>query len=292
MSDKIVGGVVVYEPEILKLTRTLDSIKSQCSKIILFSNSPLNDKDLQNLKHSNNIEFLGKNTNMGLGHAHTELIKRAIEIGGGYLILSDQDTIYPSNYVENMLNLKYEKHTIACPAWIDLNDTATNVVDQHFLQKTRISIGKSDKIEQMAHGISSGMFINLKKLNANILPDENLFIDWIDNDWCWRLVSQGHEIIYNPNVTLKHDLGSSKIRFSTLSYTRRSPIRDYYILRNLIYILLYRNYKVRVKPYLLKKLIQHILFSLFSSRTNYFSRMKYIFKAIKDGLFKKLGIFH
>jgi rhamnosyltransferase len=289
MEEIIIGGIVLYNPKIDCLLKTIDSIQNQCHKILLYLNSPISDifflKDL----YPNKIEIFGNGANMGLGYAHNKLIKESSLFDGDYLILSDQDTIYPSNFTYEMLEFKDQNFTIACPAWIDINDKSLKVVDQYFLLNNQLYRDNTNQSRPMAHAISSGMFVNLKKLDGTILPDNDLFIDWIDNDWCWRLISSGQKIIYNPKVVLNHNLGNTKIQYSILTFTKRNHIRDYYIIRNMLYILIYKKYNINVKPYLIKKFIHHSLLSVMSSERNIHTRIWYLFCALKDGALGKLG---
>ena len=66
--------------------------------------------------------------------------------------------------------------------------------------------------------------------------DENLFIDYVDTDYCIRLRKSGYKLIQFARPIMMHSLGITK---DTLGYSfyEHSPIRNYYIFRNKLYIL-------------------------------------------------------
>ena len=161
---------------------------------------------------------------------------------------------------------------------------------KQFVLKEKKIIFKAPELKDcLAHAISSGMFVNLQNINSDILPDDKLFIDWVDNDWCWRLISEGHIIRYNSKLMLKHKLGNEDTSIFSRIFTKRGPIRDYYIIRNAVFILLHRNYKVHIRSYLIKKVLHHILFSILTDPKNLSKRIPLLTKAILHGIQAKLG---
>jgi len=41
--------------------------------------------------------------------------------------------------------------------------------------------------------------------------NEDLFIDWVDFEWCWRARKKGYKIIGNANVVITHQLGDAAV---------------------------------------------------------------------------------
>jgi len=289
--EKVLGGIVVYNPKLTTLKETLTSLLANCSKVLVFRNSVL-DVSIEHIlveQYTGRIEFIGSGRNVGLGEAHVYFLNYARHAKYDYLILSDQDSYYPVNYTESMLNFTCDDFCIVCPAWTDLNKRRNqNGIGQYFLSGNKIIFRTGDSFGNLSHGISSGMFINMKIIPEYIMPDSQFFIDWIDNDWCWRLISEGYVIGYNPNIMLKHDLGDN--RSLLFGYTKRSAVRNYYIIRNLVFMIIKRSYKVRVKQYLLTKLCQHIFIVLFLSSGSFARRFSLVFNAFSKGRQGILGM--
>lgn len=289
--EKVLGGIVVYNPVLGTLNDTISSLLVNCSKVLLFRNSVLGKSLAQTLveKYTDRLEFVGCGENVGLGEAHVFFLNYARQAEYDYLILSDQDSYYPENFTKGMLEFGNDNCCIVCPAWVDLNSGRHEYrMGQYFLEGANLKFKDGDNSGNLAHGITSGMFINMKILPEHIMPDMQLFIDWIDNDWCWRLISEGFVIGYNPEIILKHELGDD--RSALFGFTRRSETRNYYILRNLVFLLINRSYKVRVKRFLIIKLCQQVLMVLFLSRGSFIKRFSLVSNALYRGYRGILGL--
>ncbi|MCD8263128.1 MAG: hypothetical protein LUD02_02390 [Tannerellaceae bacterium] len=133
--------------------------------------------------------------------------------------------------------------------------------------------------------ISSGTLSPVKIAGAYKL-DNNLFIDYVDSEWCWRLRSNGIGIYLTTKTYLNHQLGSGIIDLKFLKLPHCTPVRAYYITRNII-ILSFRKYtpqRWKIKAYF-KLITRLFLFPiLFKPRREYLRNM---LKGISDGLKQK-----
>jgi len=84
--------------------------------------------------------------------------------------------------------------------------------------------------------VTSGSLLDLNVFKEIGEFDENLFIDYVDTDYCIRLRKSGYKLIQFARPIMMHSLGITK---DTLGYSfyEHSPIRNYYIFRNKLYIL-------------------------------------------------------
>ena len=62
--------------------------------------------------------------------------------------------------------------------------------------------------------------------------DEDLFIDWVDLEWCWRARHKGYQVIGSGDVEVSHSLGDTSRNIGYREVNLRSPLRHYYITRN------------------------------------------------------------
>jgi rhamnosyltransferase len=272
------------------LSSTIDYFQANSVDVLLYLNS---DLDSTKTYVERNIVVLGTGCNSGIAKAHSSLLDYATQKGYEYLIISDQDTVYPEKYISSMLEFVdiYEGVSVICPAWINLNSTDKHPEKQYVLEDTKMKLRVPNYGERLAHGISSGMFIVLKQLAGTQCIDDELFIDWVDNDFCWTLNSLGHQIQYNNKINLSHSLGDNVKKIGRIKITTRPPIRDYYIVRNSFFLILYRNYNLQVKGYLILKFFSHITLSLLSSETfeSFKNRFVLLSKAIYHSSRKRLG---
>ena len=80
--------------------------------------------------------------------------------------------------------------------------------------------------------ISSGTAATVETFERAGLMDEDLFIDFVDTEWCLRCRRRNIPIHVMPGAVMIHSVGSRSIdlRFTTVSV--HSPVRCYYQIRN------------------------------------------------------------
>ena len=92
----------------------------------------------------------------------------------------------------------------------------------------------------MSHAIASGTLMPASALRTIGLMQENLFIDWVDLEWCWRASNQhGYQTICTGDVVVEHTMGDGSVQFLGKKVSIRSPLRHYYMVRNAVHIALH-----------------------------------------------------
>ena len=145
------------------------------------------------------------------------------------MVLSDQDTVYPPNAISDLP--RYSEDGLKQPSAIcDLNKAGRMVhsFDSIFFTPSQVKQGDYELLQ----AIASGKVIRLSALEQVGLMMEELFIDWVDIEWCWRARSSGYQIIGSANVVIDHTLGDESRNLGYREVNLRSPTRHYYITRN------------------------------------------------------------
>ena len=95
--------IVTYNPDIDRLLSLLESICFQVDYIFIIDNSTKN----LILKESNfeNIKIVNNGKNLGIAEAQNIGIKLSQKHKSDFILTSDQDTIFPNNYVNKMLEI-------------------------------------------------------------------------------------------------------------------------------------------------------------------------------------------
>jgi rhamnosyltransferase len=110
---------------------------------------------------------------------------------------------------------------------------------------------------------------------------EELFIDYVDFEWCWRVLKYGYKIISIPAVSIRHKLGDVTKTIGNRKIAIRSRIRYYYMIRNGFYIIfhtdLLKNYE---KILFLRELFIKIAGICLIEK----KALPLIYKAIRDGI--------
>lgn len=138
-------------------------------------------------------------------------------------------------------------------------------------------------VTEVSYTMNSISLIPLKLFNKVGLMDESLFIDGVDDEWCWRAAKvTGCRFFIDDNVIIKHNLGRSGGKIGKRTISIASPKRLYYQYRNYIW-LKKRDYVPRqwIRYNGWKYLLKIIYYPLFVSPR--FINLKYIIKGICDG---------
>jgi len=270
--------IVIYKPDLLELTETINSIIKQVSYCIIVDNgnTKVNFPDFKNLLYFN------LNKNYGIAYAQNIGIEVARKYNIEFIIFSDQDTKYSPDYIIKMLSFynnykKKEKLGAIVPRLYDKNKCCESKIA---LKKFSYIKPEKNKIYYVAHAISSGTFIPIKNFDKIGYMRDELFIDWVDYEWCWRALKMGYKIISIPDVSIEHMMGDSIINIAGRKIAIKKKLRYYYTIRNGIYIIKYLNVlniseKILFGIDLLKKIIGLLFIE---------NRIIYIIiKAINDG---------
>lgn len=230
--------LVTYNPDKESLLRLISSIEQQVSEIVIVDNTPGRCELLETIS-TGKIEIIYLKSNMGIAYAQNVGIQRSLEKSADYIMLSDQDTVYPVNYIKDMLEVFKTAENIAAvaPAFLDKNKKSRD----GFISLTPLifkSFFPQSGFHEVMQVISSGKILKAEHLKKTGLMDESLFIDWVDLEWCWRAGKKGFKIIGNADVVIQHQLGDSSRNIGFREVNIRSPLRHYYITRNAFHLAL------------------------------------------------------
>ena len=226
---------VLYKPNIDEFYKTLDSIKNQVNHLIIVVNE---NAEYNFSNYSNSVQIsLGKN--FGIAYAQNRGIEKAISLSSDYILLSEQDTVYPTNYISSFIPYIQKNYAdVYCPVFYDkVKNTYSPIMVGKFK-----AIYKYDEPIYVEHAIASGTLIKSDIFKETGLMDEKLFIDYVDFEWCWRIVSKKKKIITIPSIIINHQLGDGVKKIGLWKVTLRSDFRYFYIIRNGFYLSFYCEY--------------------------------------------------
>jgi len=296
-SSKIYAIVVCYFPKEEVLGKTLESLALQVNKIILSDNTPGGSEIAKKFQQKiSNLEVIPLLKNTGIAVAQNVGIKRAINEGADFVLLSDEDTVYPENYVKEMLKayfslLDREKVASIVPNYADINKEGKRQGFVIFKGLFSRRIFPEKGLHEITQAIASGTVIPTRVFKDTGLMYEDLFLDWVDLEWCWRVRGKGYKIIGNADAVIYHKIGDVGKKLGEQFYPVHSEIRHYYIIRNCVYLALrssYINFLMRLN--LLYKSIRNTIgYSILG--TPHFRHLLFCLKGIFHGLIGRLGPF-
>lgn len=281
--------IITYNPTLTDLHNAISSLLPQVKKIIIVDNGSTNIDDFS---FPAKVELIKLNENEGIAKATNIGLKRAIELKADFVITSDQDSVYPDDYVYNFFKAysEYDEKSIAAyvPVFYEKN---SNSVKPVYMKKH----GFIKKIQQkkdsqfVCQAIASGMIIKVSSLQTVGFMNEDLFIDSVDFEWCWKVAYCGKKILSVRNLKLTHSLGDNNVKILNKDISSHSLQRYYYITRNTAYLSFHCSYiSFSVKFQLFIKAILYILgYTVLSKK--HFKTFNLLKNAFKNGKKRNLG---
>ena len=94
--------------------------------------------------------------------------------------------------------------------------------------------------------------------------NDQLFIDYVDTEWCIRAKRRGYQLYGAGSATMSHTIGNDAARLFGVKMPIHSPFRYYYMLRNATWLLRQPWVSTPWRIALLRRmLLTFITFSLF-----------------------------
>lgn len=228
--------VVSYYPNESQIYNFFSLVEKKNYKVVIVDNS-CNDKVKKKLKENkskSNLKLIFPNTNNGIASAFNSGINYLINEGYEYVLLLDQDTDVNFDIIDKHFNdfiAINDDRKLAC-GW-SFNSIPYFLKYRFFSRKVYMNKGIID-VDIL---ITSGMIIDLKKIKIAGFFNEELFMDFVDMEWCQRVKKSNFNIYGNFDVHCKsHPIGENSINFFGLTFPAHKPFRYYYMVKNFLII--------------------------------------------------------
>lgn len=273
-----IGAIIVtYNPDILTLEKNINSLKLQVNKIVIIDNSSKNYKLIQKLiTGEKKIYIISNSRNKGIAAALNQGMEYLKILGYNWVITLDQDSFLEKDVVKNMKLYCNNKVGIICPR--------IEYIGQ-YTQKV-----KPQKVEEINACMTSASLTNVLAWEKVGRFDEDFFIDYVDNDFCMKLKLEEYSILRVNTCILKHNLGEGKnfkIFNKKIYYFKHSPIRCYYLIRNII--IFNKRYKYNINYFKESLKVIYLFFYSLCFCKPRIKTFKYLIKGIIDGIFQNMG---
>lgn len=300
MSINTVAIVVLYNPNLKKLQHLFESIYFQINAIVFVDNSPTlqiqidNNNWLKNLNQSN-CHYISLGDNLGIASAQNVGIQYAKKQNADYILFMDQDSELPEGMVQGLVTthreLEGQGQLVATigPIFIDEKTNEIAPIIRHKgLKVCRDLPDTTRDYEIVDYIISSGSLVHIKTLDKVGNMADELFIDFVDLEWCIRAKQFGFVSYVNPKIVMKHCIGDESTKLASRSVNLHSDFRNYFIVRNSLYLALYSKLPMNFRIIQLFKTPLYVLFYSYHSKKPFYS-LKLLLIAVKDAIFKKMG---
>jgi rhamnosyltransferase len=228
---KIGAVVILYHPD-SELNARILTYLPYIEKLYIFDNTDNADNSelISGLGFPGKVVYYTDRENKGISLRLNQALELARSESLSWLLTMDQDSYFDGDNFSNY---------IKC-----INDfqdpEAVGMFGVRFHSKPENPFGCS--FIETTLMITSGSVINLKQISKIGQFDEALFIDQVDIDFCYKIISAGCKIIQFTSVHMYHSLGHIASYRSIVSLGKKtkrslhSPIRLYYMTRNYLYM--------------------------------------------------------
>ena len=284
MNTNFAACVILYNPKKDDIAN-IATYSNKVKKLYVFDNTE-GTNNAAFFKGIYNVSYFYDNENKGLSFRLNEACNKAIADNFEFLLTMDQDSSFLDENLDQYLNdvLHYPNKEKVAVYGLEYENEHKKFIPN------KIIPSKKD------HLITSASIINLKLFTTIGGFDENLFIDGVDIDYCYNAMAKGFENIEFKNNYFKHALGEPIFRGTIYTLflfkkkrTIHSPIRIYYMYRNMLYL---ENKYKDIFPELIVNLNRRYLYMIRKSikySINIFEAIKYKYKAKSDFKNNKMG---
>ncbi len=271
--------ITLFHPEQSPLLSNIDHLSRAGWSVVIVDNSPASHQHW----FSTNIHYMHFADNAGIAAAQNSGLKLAQQLQCDYAMLLDQDSALDKSFIASVMTRMQE----ASKQFGKLAAYGPTIVSQFDQQAVRARLQKPVKSDNgfllCRQIIASGMTIPLSVLDTIGGMEEELFIDGVDHEWCWRAQQQGYVVVCDTQISLLHRQGDERKRLLGVTFKIGHPLRLYYQYRNIL-VLLRRPYvplywKVRNSIALPVRWVVNRFFT-----NNSTLRGRYMMAGLKDGL--------
>ncbi len=233
-----------------RLLENITALRPQVQEVVVVDNASTDLGPIQQIEQCG-VKVFYNQENLGVAAALNIGTNYALERGYTWIATFDQDSKPPPEFVKRLLetyNLYPDREHIAILSPV-YRDEATGTVFQHGEQD-------GEPFQEIISTMTSGNLVKVDALAKIGLFEEDLFIDYVDHEFCLRARREGFRVLESRTAILNHNLGETEKyeRFGlTFHATNHSPLRRYYNARNRLVV--YRRYLLSETRWVLRDML-------------------------------------
>jgi rhamnosyltransferase len=284
--------IITYQPDTEILSQLILGNLQFFNQVIIVDNGSINIDSIKKIVNGKkNIKLVELGINSGIATAQNIGLKCLDVEEDELIVFFDQDSSINSDFINllqteyDFLDNKYKNRIILGPTFFNRTqkfEYPCIQFNKYGLRKKFFASNFSNCVE-VSCIISSGMCVKKKIIDHIGYMKDELFIDYVDTEWCMRASSLGWKIFVSPNIRMEHEIGSQNIKILKWRIPVHTASRRYYRIRNSFYLLKY--------PYIpIALAMREIIFSVFHQlihvvfMKNKLTLIKSMIKGILDGI--------
>lgn len=230
---KLYSVVVAYHPKQEELESLCRALLRSRSGVVIVDNTEASTFSVGGDLSTVTVIPLGENT--GIAHALNVGIKHAIEQGAETVILFDQDSKVAEGFLSTLVApLKGGRPGVVAPVAFDKGNGIEYPSERLTARGSPRNVYSNGRSTPYAVDlvITSGCAATAATFEKVGAMDEDLFIDYVDYEWCLRCRSKGVPILVVPAAVMQHAIGEMVVKRGFYRGIVHGPARTYYKIRN------------------------------------------------------------
>lgn len=286
--SRVFAVIVAFNPD-ETIIQSVTRLVPQVVKIVIVDNgSSGNGKNLVGAccQISPLVEVLWNRQNIGIAQALNQGVALSLELGADWILTLDHDSVVGADYIQQML----ETYNHCCTHHKMRNPGI--IVPMYIYKDKSVEESKSQNTSVggyrwLREAITSGNLVRADVFRDAGFYRAQMFIDYVDFEFCHRIRSRGFEILEAGKATLMHAMGNVQTKFVlgiSVVYTTYSPERRYYKSRNRVWCC---KMYLFGDPYWVFKdlfLLTCEIFKIVLTEESWRIHLRYVCRGIIDGL--------
>lgn len=274
----VAGVIILYNPD-QRVLGNIDACLRQVELLFIIDNSSTENIRLREMYSGKAAaEYIFNNGNIGIAAALNLGALKALQKGFTHILTMDQDSLIPDGMVKELINIQmfYPKAAMIAP---------------YHVNPVHNKLPADSNVHEAATVMTSGSLLNLEAYEKAGGFMEKLFIDYVDHEYCLRLIGCGYLVLQVNSLHMTHNLGSvtvCKVFAKEIYPTNHSPLRLYYRTRNR---LLVRKLYGKMHPDYIKQDNKDFLVELFKIIVFEKQKMDKIRMILKGIIHYRRGLF-
>jgi rhamnosyltransferase len=268
--------LVAWQRDCRSILANLVHLRGSIASLVVVDNSALPDCAgwQQAVQLGWNVRHLANRGNLGVARALNQGIRAALDDGAELVLTLDEDSVPLPRMVEELL----QAYRLRSDAGDRVAAVGANFRDRHGGGAASFARVRGARIERRScsdpaglieadYLMSSGCLMPRAALEAVGPLRDDLFVDYVDIEWCWRARAQGWRCFGVCPARMEHEFGDGALPVPGLrrSVPRRAPERSYYLARNTLLLLRVRHIPWRWKLHALVHLLARAVLYLLSA---------------------------
>jgi rhamnosyltransferase len=276
-----VAVIVTFQPE-TDVVRHAEALVGQVVGIVVVDNGsgPGGTTILNSLSALPSVHVIRNPVNEGIAHALNQGAQAALDAGADWLLTLDQDAAPGPEIV------RIAGHATGAYPW----RSRIAVIGSASRSDLARSSGQANRGRpwiETSTVITAGSFVSLAAFRAVGGFREDLFIDYVDIEFCLRARASGYRVLASRAPTIRHQIGQPTVRSigrRAVTPTNHPAFRRYYITRNRF--LVWRLYGRTEPRYVLADILasQKELLKVLLFEEDRKSKVRAMLAGLRDGL--------